>query len=80
MIYKIQLLTILSDLGNVKFSPRAFVDPYTYTYGQETTSDLKAYEDYFTGRNDTNPGFRVSIKISKTKMGKLNVVQNVQNY
>ncbi|XP_062591885.1 VWFA and cache domain-containing protein 1-like [Saccostrea cucullata] len=43
----------------IKLTPDAFLDPYEYTFVEETESRIKQYEDYLSGKITTNPGLKV---------------------
>ena len=46
----------------MKFSAEAFTSPFSYLGLNETTSSVKEYQDYFTKRGATNPGFKPGIR------------------
>ncbi|XP_061178007.1 VWFA and cache domain-containing protein 1-like [Saccostrea echinata] len=43
----------------IKLTPDAFLDPYEYTYVEETETRVKQYTDYLSGTITTNPGLKV---------------------
>ena len=57
--FSFTLPLLFLDRSSVMITPGGFINPSSYLETTETIHDVEKYTNFFTGRTNSNPGFKV---------------------